>query len=182
MRLFIAINFDENVKKRIIEVREELRANSRQGNFTKDENLHLTLVFLGEIPGSQVGVIENIMEEAEEEPFELKFNRLGCFKRKQGGDIWWIGCEKNKTLMNIQRNLSDGLRKAGFNIEKRDFKPHLTLGREVMIHGSGKVFGSGELEKRPIKSEVGQISLMLSERINGKLTYTSLYEKPLWYR
>jgi len=182
MRLFIAINFDENVKERIIDVREELRANSRQGNFTRDENLHLTLVFLGEVPGSQVGVIENIMEEIEEEPFELKFDKLGCFKRDQGGDLWWIGCEKSKALAAVQRQLSDSLRKAGFKIEKRAFKPHLTLGREVVVHGSGKIFGSGSLEGDPVKAEVGQISLMLSERINGKLTYTSLYEKPLWYK
>lgn len=182
MRLFIAINFDEDVKKRIAEVREELRNSSSSGNFTRDENLHLTLVFLGEVPGSRVREIENIMEETDEEPFELEFGRLGCFKRDHGGDVWWLGCKKHRSLMNIQRQLSEKLGAAGFKIEKRQYRPHLTLGREVVIDGRGKIFGSESPEQNPITVPVGQISLMHSERINGKLTYTSLYEKPLWYK
>ncbi|MDO4481332.1 MAG: RNA 2',3'-cyclic phosphodiesterase [Bacillota bacterium] len=182
MRLFIAINFDEDIKAQIAEVREELRNSSSSGNFTRDENLHLTLVFLGEVSGSRVREIENIMEETEEEPFELEFGKLGCFKRDSGGDLWWLGCGRNNGLMSLQRQLSERLRASGFKIEKRQYKPHLTLGREVVIEGGGKVFGSRSLEQNPIKVPVGQISLMHSERINGKLTYTSLYEKPLWYK
>ena len=182
MRLFIAIGFEEDVKNRIIRVREELRNSSSSGNFTRDENLHLTLVFLGEVPGSRVKEIENIMEEIEEEPFELEFGSLGCFKRDLGKELWWLGCKKNRTLMKLQRQLSEKLYSSGFKIEKRQYKPHLTLGREVMIEGGGKVFLSESLEQKPIISHVSQISLMLSERINGKLTYTALYDKPLWYK
>lgn len=182
MRLFIAINFDEDVKEKISEVREELRNSSSAGNFTREENFHLTLVFLGEVPGSRVREIEKIMEEIDEEPFELEFGKLGCFKRDRGGDIWWLGCSRNRSLMNVQRQLSESLRAEGFKIEKKQYKPHLTLGREVVIEGSGKIFGSKSLEQNPVSVPVGQISLMLSERINGRLTYTSLYEKPLWYK
>lgn len=49
MRLFIAINFSAETRKRFIALREELRSRSLRGSFTHDENLHLTLAFIGEV-------------------------------------------------------------------------------------------------------------------------------------
>lgn len=177
MRLFIAVKFDD-IEKEIIEIRESLRSQSRKGNFTRDENLHLTLAFLGEVPGSRISEIENVMEEIDEEPFEVEFNVLGCFKRRDGGDVWWIGCRKNRTLMDVQRKLAEGLRESGFKIEKRAFKPHLTLGREVILK-SDDVFSEKQIS---MTSSVASITLMLSDRVRGKLVYTPLYEKYLWYK
>lgn len=177
MRLFIAVKFDD-IMDEIIDVRESLRSQSKKGNFTRDENLHLTLAFLGEVPGSRISEIENIMEEVTEEPFEVEFNDIGCFKRRDGGDVWWIGCKKNRALSNVHKQLVDGLRESGFRIEKRPFKPHLTLGREVILK-SESVFYE---KKISMTSSVAGITLMLSDRVRGKLVYTPLYEKYLWYK
>lgn len=177
MRLFIAVKFDD-IRDEIINVRESLRSQSKKGNFTRDENIHLTLAFLGEVPGSRITEIENIMEEIDEEPFELEFNDIGCFKRHSGGDVWWIGCKKNPSLINIQKKLTEGLRESGFRIEKRAFKPHLTLGREVIIKDESVFYD----KKISMVSSVASITLMLSDRVRGKLVYTPLYEKYLWYK
>jgi nitroreductase len=49
MRLFIAINFNTDTRNRLIALQEELRTKSQSGNFSRDENLHLTLAFIGEV-------------------------------------------------------------------------------------------------------------------------------------
>jgi len=48
MRLFIAINFPDEIKATIAKIRDGLKEKAFRGNFSSDENLHLTLVFLGE--------------------------------------------------------------------------------------------------------------------------------------
>ena len=52
MRLFIAINFDDSFKTGLLNIINTLKRNGIKGNFTLSDNLHLTLVFLGEIEHS----------------------------------------------------------------------------------------------------------------------------------
>lgn len=92
MRLFIAINFEEEVKNQLCEAIEQLRESSLQGNFTGRENLHLTLVFIGET--QRADDIKHAMDAVRAEPFVLKIGGLGLFKR-QGGDLYWMGVEQN---------------------------------------------------------------------------------------
>ena len=61
MRLFVAIEFDEKTKSKMIDVQDQLRAAVLHGNFSRPENLHLTLAFLGEVPEERVGGIIRAM-------------------------------------------------------------------------------------------------------------------------
>ena len=90
MRLFIALNFDEKMKSDLYSVIKRLDKFSEQGNFTRWENLHLTLHFIGET--SNVKGLKTAMDKVNSKPFDLIFKGLGCFKRN-GGDIYWIGAE-----------------------------------------------------------------------------------------
>jgi 2'-5' RNA ligase len=66
----------------------------------------------------------------------------------------------------------------GFNIEIREFKPHLTLGREIVVDdGFDREMFLKNIPKIDVK--INKISLMKSEKINGKLTYTEIYKKQL---
>ncbi len=62
MRLFIAINFDDNTVNSLISLQEKLKASGAQGRFTRSENLHLTLAFIGEYndPDKVMKVIREI--------------------------------------------------------------------------------------------------------------------------
>ncbi|MBN7772364.1 RNA 2',3'-cyclic phosphodiesterase [Clostridium aminobutyricum] len=172
MRLFIAINFEKSVIDEIIAIQNQLRNQAVKGNFTREENLHLTLVFLGAIEEKKIDLIERAMNEITIPSFDLIFNKMGHFSR-DAGDIWWIGAEENQFLFDMQKKLSAYLSKLGFSIERRGFKPHLTLGREVILREKPLI----SLSK--ISSRVSKIYLMKSERINGKLTYTAIYTKEL---
>ena len=152
-----------------------LKKLSRQGSYTFPENLHLTLLFLGEVQESEINRIKMAMDETKAAPFQLQFSGLVNFKRKEG-DIYWIGVNNNKMLDDIHRQLFSNLNQAGFHLENRPFKPHLTIGRRVITR---QEFDMADFSQRilPMKMETGKISLMKSERINGKLTYTEIYSK-----
>ena len=177
MRLFIAINFDENVKQKLIATQNKLREYAVAGNFTKEENLHLTLVFLGETESSRLGIIKSVIDKVESQRFETILNGTGKFSR-HGSDLVWVGIEKNACLDKIQSQLYKGLSSAGFTLENRPFSPHLTIAREVKLK-SGFDFALFSVETPMMKTSVNKISLMLSERIRGNLIYTEIYAKEL---
>lgn len=168
MRLFIAINFDDATKRKILDLQRRLKELG-SGNFSREENLHLTLVFLGETPPSRVGEIQQAMENVTASPMELTFDSVGRFRRDRG-DIYWLGIAGNPELMRLQGQLSDNLRQAGFALENRRYSPHITLAREVRLaHGAGLTLDT------PFTTTAGAISLMKSERIVGRLTYTEIH-------
>ncbi|MBE6830541.1 MAG: RNA 2',3'-cyclic phosphodiesterase [Ruminococcaceae bacterium] len=173
MRLFIAVNFSEPVKDSLTEWIQKLKDCGVRGNFSRRENLHLTLAFIGET--ADADKVRQVMDRISAEPFELTVGGLGRFRRN-GGDICWVGVEKNEVLLSVHNQLCAALRFAGFSIENREFKPHLTLGRE-MIFPSGFAFRDFAGRIAPMTMRVPKISLMKSERINGQLTYTEIYGK-----
>ena len=167
MRLFIAINFNPDTRARLLALRDELRSRSERGNFSLPENLHLTLAFLGECDAKQTAAAKSAMDAVSFKPFDVHIERVGRFKRN-GGDIWWAGLRGSKPLMDLQRELTERLIGAGFALEKREYKPHVTLGREV-------VTDAAPWQIEPFGETVSGIDLMKSERIAGKLTYTAIH-------
>jgi 2'-5' RNA ligase len=169
MRLFIAINLNGVTKNRLLALRDELRSNSERGRFAAPENLHLTLAFLGECDRKQTSAAQTAMNATSFEPFPIAIERLGRFKR-DGGDIWWAGVQDSAALLKLQRALTSKLIDAGFSLDRRQYSPHITLGREVATAAM----------PRPIETfgeTVAGIELMKSERLNGKLVYTAIYQR-----
>lgn len=105
-------------------------------------------------------------------PMELMFDHTGSFRR-DGGDIWWIGLKENLVFLKMQQKLCSNLKDKGFTLESRRFSPHITLTREY----KGKTMDQNGLLEQPFSTHVSAISLMLSERIEGKLIYTELYRR-----
>jgi len=178
MRLFISVNFSDEIKKRILDVQAQLRAQSSKGNFSRPDNLHLTLVFIGETHEEKLSALFKILEKLRFPPFELSFNRTGCFTHSRK-ELWWIGSEvsgidRNNTILEIHKLLLDSLLEAGFPVDKRPFNAHITLGRE--IKHSGPII----LNCPDIRVPVDRVSLMKSEHIKGILTYTEIMGKDLF--
>lgn len=167
MRLFIAINFTTETRERLIALREELRSRSQRGKFTLDENLHLTLAFIGEVNPKQTKKIKTIMDTVTFDPFQTTVEQLGTFSC---GTLWWAGLRADKPLMNLQREVEHKLALCGFEMDGRDYHPHITLGREVITDSKPWRF-------EPFGETVKIIDLMKSERVGGNLTYTSVYSR-----
>ncbi len=167
MRLFIAILFPEDVLDRMCSLRDELHDQGR-GSYSSRDNLHLTLAFLGECSQEEERLAEEALDSISFEPFTLCFDRTGFFSRPDG-DIWWIGAEESPSLMRLERDIRKALSERGFSLEKRRFRPHVTLGRRVMAKMSPRRI-------EPISFAPHAVSLMLSERGEGQMIYTPLYE------
>jgi 2'-5' RNA ligase len=169
MRLFVAINFNEHTKQKLLALRDELRRDSSRGRFSLPENLHLTLTFLGECDANQAVAVKAAMDTLTFQSFEITIERIGRFKR-DGGDLWWASIQTNNALLDLQQNLISVLCSAGFVLESRKFSPHITLGREIVTKTAPR-------QIEPFGETVTSIELMKSERINGKLTYTAIYTR-----
>ncbi|MDR2662823.1 MAG: RNA 2',3'-cyclic phosphodiesterase [Treponema sp.] len=193
MRLFIAVMPDTAAKRLITAVQEQIRSQSFRGKFVPPENLHLTLVFLGETPEDRLDEIKGIMDSITVPPFEARFSRAGFFRRAHK-ELWWLGPDpeesRGKTgprdrsgllpLQEIQRRLTADLGAAGFSIDTRPFRAHITLGREIRS-GPALPF-TVDAVTIPVK----RISLVLSEHrrdekgrsVPGQV-YTELFGKDL---
>ena len=88
MRIFIAIQFEEAFRQTLLDVQSALKACGIKGNYTKPENFHLTLAFIGEYRNPQN--ILDTLDDIEFAPFELSLNGIGRFET-----ILWAGLCKN---------------------------------------------------------------------------------------
>lgn len=174
MRLFIAVNFGRETVEKIMAVQERLRMFGT-GNFSRPENLHLTLAFLGEVAPRRAADVKMAMDLTGGGKAALIFDRAGNFRR-DGGDIWFIGLRENAVLEKLHRSLTANLAASGFPSEERRLTPHITIARQVILHTAcdgGKLLGT------PFSAQADAMSLMLSERINGRLIYTQLHRRIL---
>lgn len=167
MRLFIAVRFSEEIHDLLLESIASLKSQSLSGSFTSPQNLHLTLAFIGET--NRISAIRRAMDEPAASPFTLTVAGSGRF-----GNLWWAGVEESPALLRLATQLQNSLRHVGFSIESRPFKPHITLGRQIVPRNSIS------LTVPPVSMTVDRIVLMKSERLDGRLTYTSIYERPLF--
>lgn len=177
MRLFIAVNFTDEVQYGLARIISELKKDAVSGNFTTKEHRHLTLIFLGEVPQNKVKQITQVMDlvasRKETEPFDMTLEGLGKF-----GDapefLYWVGVRKNERLTRLQRDLSEELKALGFVLENRAFSPHITLGRRCMMKPdfNEKDFAPNIPELTML---VTKIHLMKSETNNGILEHKEIY-------
>ncbi|MDR1410827.1 MAG: 2'-5' RNA ligase family protein [Spirochaetaceae bacterium] len=190
MRLFIAVNFDEEFTGRILEIQERLRALAAKGNFSRRGNLHLTLVFLGETNAGFVPAIRDaIAAFPSPGPFSVIFDRAGCFRRS-GKELWYISAVPGSPGLEKLLELRAGLVKRieavaapapprfpangeALSFDRRPFNAHITLGRELRL--------KAELAPFPVQLEspVRRVSLMQSEHRDGRLVYTELFGRNL---
>ena len=97
----------------------------------KKENFHLTLKFLGEVEETLLPDItdELALIAKQFSPFSLTIRGNGGFPSVQKAKVLWIGCSVPESLHEMHRQIEENLLQFGFEKEKREFKPHLTLGR-----------------------------------------------------
>ena len=114
MRLFLAINFPEDVKNALSSGMTALARRGVRANWSRRENLHLTLEFLGEV--RDAAPVVEAMERVKAHKFSICFTDTGRFRR-DGGDIFWLGVARTEPLMLLQAQLHEALRREGLRLE-----------------------------------------------------------------
>lgn len=133
MRLFIAIDIDDDVRKAVAELQQELksRLKNRSGlKWVEPRVMHLTLKFLGEVEEDKVDEINAAIEMvcSGKKAFDLSFSTVGTFGRP--AKVLWLGSEKQSDeLVKLVEDVEQILAELGFEKENRSFSAHLTLAR-----------------------------------------------------
>ena len=161
MRLFIAIELSEPIRAAAYELALELRQGADHARLTRPENLHLTLAFLGEVE-DPAPVRAALTAACTGGAFSLTVGGLDRFE-----DLWWAGVRHNRQLETLALGVQTALRQEGFSIERRPWRPHITLVRRW--RGP-----EPHLTVPDTAMQAERVSLMRSDRVEGKLVYTEV--------
>ncbi|MFQ6109005.1 MAG: RNA 2',3'-cyclic phosphodiesterase [Candidatus Aminicenantales bacterium] len=167
MRTFIAIDFDERIKDRLSSFLRELERVSQNIRWVKPEGMHLTLKFLGEVEEEKISGIESALDRIASafSPFTLQLRGAGTFPHgRKSPRVIWVGIHENPILKSLQAKIEAGFEELGFPKEKREFHPHLTLGRVKAHSLVGGIFPLLEKNKESDfgKMDVRKITLFKS--------------------
>ena len=163
MRLFIAIQLSEDMKREARRIQDQFRRRGVEGNYTREENFHLTLAFVGEYPDPDA--LLDVLEAIPLAPFELKLNGVGSF-----GDLWWLGLDRSEPLQAYVKRLRRALSEAAIPYDRKRFSPHITLIRRA-VSVAGRLPG---VYVNPTDMRVEHVALMRSDRGKGGMVYTEI--------
>ena len=125
----------------LVEVVRRLASSRADLKTVKPELAHLTLKFLGEADESLVpDIMDKIARTVEGQvPFTIRLKGMGAFPSLSNIRVVWVGIEDGVPLQRIAHGLEEAMSELGFEKEKRDFKPHLTLARARSARNIGAV-------------------------------------------
>lgn len=182
-RVFIAINLPADIKRELASYQSKwLELPCR---WTKPDNLHITLEFLGQISDQELLEICEIAKKtaSKHDSFEIKLNKIlyGPPKKMPPRMVWAEG-EVSKELGALEQDLKKSLvGSTEYNTENRGFLPHITLGRIKTWE-----FKAIEPEERPeisedinLNFEVNSIEVMESQLKRDGAKYSILESYPL---
>lgn len=183
LRLFIAIDLPEHVKKEIGELLDILKKYDADIKWLLPENIHLTLKFLGSTPESLVARIREALLPlvSSYEPFYITILSTGVFPSKKYPRIIWIGIVDSDILKELRDRIEIAMSLLGFQREDKKFHPHLTLGRVRAQRGMISLMEELDLfhDKQFGSFRVDQVKLMKSELKQKGAEYRCLHTIPL---
>ncbi len=181
IRIFIGLDVVEDVRSTLEDIQFDLMDMVPENaiNWSKPENLHLTLAFLGDgNQPEQVGAVCDLLDETVTgtKSFNLKLGPLGCFPRRRNPKVIYTGIQGGtKQLHDLQQALEAELEKLGYEPERRKYTPHLTLGfvrKPDQVEKARFPFGS---ESPPAEWTVTAVHLYHSYRTKKGQIYKKIH-------
>lgn len=132
IRSFLAFELPSDIKKMVTHVSEDVRGSKLNVKWVKVDNIHLTVVFMGNISTEDVPAIREGIKKGclGFDPFDISLKGLGVFPDTRRPRVLWLGLEGEiERMSSFKKDLQERLKTFGIKEEKRSFKPHLTLGR-----------------------------------------------------
>jgi 2'-5' RNA ligase len=133
IRTFIAVGLDRPVRDRVVLLQEALAASDAEVKWVEPENLHVTLLFLGEVDERDLVSVCRVVTECSGRltPFTMSVERPGCFPNRRRPRTLWVGIGTGtQELVALHDALEPPLLDLGcYRREERQYTPHLTLGR-----------------------------------------------------
>ncbi len=158
MRLFLAIALSDEMRGALVGAQNDLYDRGVRGSYAPEENLHLTLAFIGEYPDPEQ--VLDALSDLSFSPFPLELDGMGFF-----GDLWWAGMRPSAPLDALVRAIRHALADAGIPFDRKRFLPHVTLIRRAV----GRMPG---IRIEQAGMTVGRVTLMRSDRGRNGMIYT----------
>ena len=164
MRLFIAINFEEDMLDALGEIQDDLRMSGVKGSYTPRENLHMTLAFIGEYDDPEQ--IVEVMRKVPLRSFSIRLSGYRPFK-----DMMFAEFEENENLRDYVKRLRAALLEEEIPFDRKKFMPHVTLIRRAECT-KGKALLPEFRDSESMR--VNGISVMKSERGKHGMIYSEV--------
>ena len=123
-RLFVAIRPPEPIRDLLIDAMDD----SADFRWQTEEQLHLTLRFIGEVERPVANDIADALSTIRSEQFELRVSGVGRFEQRSGGALW-AGIEPKAPVAALAAKVERLCQQVGLEPERRAFHPHITLAR-----------------------------------------------------
>lgn len=136
---FIAISLSSGIAERAESLIRQLKQSGAKVSWTRPEKMHVTLEFLGKLSPEGVAAVRRGMDiTVPANPvFLVSVDGLGTFGKSSHPRVIWAGINNpDGHLLSVRAGLHDVLLSSGLELEERDFRPHLTLGR---VKGTGRL-------------------------------------------
>jgi 2'-5' RNA ligase len=130
MRLFLAIELPDDVRSHLLAARRRLEAGLPKIAYTRPDNLHLTLKFLGETDPKKLPAIEQSLAMIRWAAIDLHAVAIDCFPGK--GPIRIVTAAMQGApgpMRSLVEAIEQRCRFLGYAREQRSYRPHVTLGR-----------------------------------------------------
>jgi 2'-5' RNA ligase len=175
-RVFCAVEIPAPARRLLLEhiARLKAAAPDAKASWSREENLHLTLKFLGEVPQTAVERLSNAASHAVADlsTFSIQLEHTGVFPNHGAVRVLWIGINDfSGMLAELQARLEDQAALAGFAKEARRFQPHLTLAR---LRKPARTLAAAhqQLAFDPQEIAVSELLAIRSELTNAGSKYT----------
>jgi len=184
-RVFCAINLPlalrERVQVHIARLRESVP--EARASWNRDDKLHLTIKFLGDINVDRAPALSLAAERAVAglKPISLIAEGCGAFPERGRPRVLWIGTvDEDEGLARLHQRLETECAAQGFLREQRAFRPHLTIAR---VRQPAAALELADAHRRmgflPLKFEANELVVIRSELSGAGSRYTDISRHPL---
>jgi RNA 2',3'-cyclic 3'-phosphodiesterase len=125
---FFALSLPEETKQYMNRCTQPMMAEGSFKKWVHPEDYHLTLAFLGS--AEELHTVMGIVGSLPYSSFPLTLNRFGTFGQSDSPRILWMGVEPSDMLHRVRNIVYGACEEAGFQLDKRPFSPHITVGRK----------------------------------------------------
>ena len=125
IRLFVGIELPTETRAHL----SSLAIGLPGAHWVPEENLHLTLRFIGEVDEDEAHDLHDALLGIRSPAFTLEIAGTGVFETGRRPHTLWASVKKSEALVRLHGKIESALVRAGCEREDRKFKPHITLAR-----------------------------------------------------
>lgn len=183
IRTFLSIPVPLMVRSKKQMLYSTLEQSPAKINWVKDEQLHITIKFIGYTPENLFDEIKSLIIEAVSsiKPFKITINNTGCFPVPERPRILWLGVDGDlQSMKNLYINIEKQMETIGFPLNDDEYFPHVTLARikyPQKFTPDISTFLNSSYD--PIDFKVDRVQFLSSELLPTGTLYTLLGSFPL---